>query len=281
MFNKVFNKKNKGNNETASTAAPERGGACRLLKAVLIAVGVTVFWLGIWQLLYIKIGNQYILPSPKNVAVTLADLVCQKFFWTNTLNSLLTIFRGFLLAQLIGIILAFITTKILLFKMLFSPIMAIVKSTPIASFIILLLVLLGKDVVPETAAFLIVLPTVWENMSSGINSISKDLTEVATVYNFGLGKRLQYLYVPSIMPFFIPALKATFGMAWKAGIAAEVLCSTKDSIGGEIYASKIYLEVSQLFAWTATVIIISICFEKLLMLFVNHFNKKVQRHRKA
>jgi len=54
----------------------------------------------------------------------------------------------------------------------------------------------------------------------------------------------------------------SFGLAWKAGIAAEVLCTPKASIGKQLYDAKMYLESSDMLAWTAVVIIISIILEK-------------------
>ena len=67
------------------------------------------------------------------------------------------------------------------------------------------------------------------------------------------------------MPYFFAAAKASLGMAWKAGIAAEVLCIPERAIGTQIYFSKTYLETTELFAWTLAVIILSVIIEKLLI----------------
>lgn len=85
--------------------------------------------------------------------------------------------------------------------------------------------------------------------------------------------------MPSIMPFFTPAFKATLGMAWKAGIAAEVICNIKNTIGGEIYNTRVYLEVPELFAWTATTIIVSIILEKILLFLIRLTTKKEKRNK--
>jgi NitT/TauT family transport system permease protein len=59
------------------------------------------------------------------------------------------------------------------------------------------------------------------------------------------------------------------GLAWKSGVAAEVLCQPKLAIGSELYYSKIYLETPELFAWTALVIILSFILEKLFKLLLS------------
>ena len=64
-------------------------------------------------------------------------------------------------------------------------------------------------------------------------------------------------------------------MAWKAGIAAEVLAVPKLAIGTEIYFSKLWFETSTLFAWTVVIIILSYVIEKLLILAIGAIAKKL------
>ena len=55
-------------------------------------------------------------------------------------------------------------------------------------------------------------------------------------------------------------------MGFKSGIAAEVIGQARLTIGNEMYRAKIYLETAELFAWTATVILLSWVVEKILFL---------------
>jgi len=249
----------------------------KFIKRLSIFAAVAAFWIAVWQLLYLYIGNMYILPSPLSVGATAAELAASGEFWITIATSFVNIFKGFLLAQITAVFLAILTSKSKIADAVLAPIMAIVKATPIASFIILLLVMLGKDAVPETAAFLIVVPTVWENISSGIKSFDKKLWEVTKIYKFSLMKKIKIFYLPSIMPFYAPAFKATLGMAWKAGIAAEVICNIANTIGGKIYDTKVYLEIPELFAWTAVTVIVSIILEKILMLLINAIGGKERK----
>ena len=54
-------------------------------------------------------------------------------------------------------------------------------------------------------------------------------------------------------------------MAFKSGVAAEVIGQPLRSIGNSLYQSKIYLETAELFAWTAVIIALSFVCEKLLV----------------
>ena len=67
------------------------------------------------------------------------------------------------------------------------------------------------------------------------------------------------------MPYLSSALLSSIGLGWKAGIAAEVLCTPKISIGTELFDAKTYFENIDVFAWTVTVIIISLVFELVIM----------------
>ena len=61
------------------------------------------------------------------------------------------------------------------------------------------------------------------------------------------------------------ASNATILLGWKAGIAAEVLTVPRSSIGRMIFESKLYLQTTDLFAWTLAVILLSVLIEKILM----------------
>lgn len=64
------------------------------------------------------------------------------------------------------------------------PLLTVVRSTPVASFIILALVWIKRDNVAIFIAFLMVLPILWGNVSRGIAECDRDLLEMAHVFRF-------------------------------------------------------------------------------------------------
>ena len=68
-----------------------------------------------------------------------------------------------------------------------------------------------------------------------------------------------------MLPSLRAALQSALGFGWKAGVAAEVLTLPQNSIGRMIYESKLYLQTTELFAWTAAVVLLSLAIEKLLL----------------
>ena len=235
------------------------------MKKFFIVIINIVFWLAVWQVIAICVNKEVLVASPLSVLKRLTVLVTQGYFWVSTFSSLLRICIGFIIGVIISIIISVLTYKIKIINILTQPLLVIIKSTPVASFIILAIVWLNKSDVPIFTTILMVLPIMWTNLYTGINSIDKNLKEMVSIFNVPLFARIKKFYIPSVTPYFKAGCISSIGLAWKAGIAAEVLCTPKDSIGKYLLESKLYLETPDLFAWTAVVIILSLILEKILV----------------
>ena len=233
----------------------------KALKNIGRTLLVAAFWLGVWALAAHRFGKPLLFPSPLSVLKTLWELLKTKQFYIVTGTSLANILFGTLSAILCACILALVTARIRFVRELIYPIMAVVKATPVASFIILMLLFLGPVKVPAFITFLIVLPIVWTNLDEGINNIDPQLAEVAKIYRFSLIKRIRVLILPSIKPYFLSACKTSIGLAWKAGVAAEIIAMPKDTIGTMIGEAKLYIMSAEMFAWTLTVVLLSLAIE--------------------
>ena len=248
------------------------------LRKTLRTLAVVLFWLLIWQLAAALVGQELLLPSPLRVARELLRLAGGAEFWLTVAQSIRRVLTGIASAVLLGILLALLTHKSALLRALLSPVMTLVKSTPVASFIILALVWLGRDVVPPVIAALMVLPVVWANVSQGLDGIDPQLLELAQVFRLPRGRVFRRITLPSVLPHLRAALCSALGLGWKAGVAAEVLTVPARSIGKRIYEAKIYLETTELFAWTAAVVLLSLVIERLLLRLVGRIGKKGGAH---
>jgi len=248
------------------------------VRKSLRTLAVLLFWLLVWALAARAVGKELLLPSPLRVGQTLFALARGKDFWLTILQSILRVLAGLVAASALGVLLALLTHRSPLLNALLSPVMALLKSTPVASFIILALVWLGRSVVPAVIAGLMVLPVVWANVTAGLNSVDRQLLELAAVYRLPRLRVLRRIVWPAVLPHLRAALRSALGLGWKAGIAAEVLTVPPYSIGKKIYESKIYLETSELFAWTAAVVCISFLIEGLLLRLVGPEKREDGKH---
>lgn len=241
-------------------------------KKIIKKLLAVAFWILLWQVAYVVVAQEILIVSPVQVIVRLFELVKLPQFWLSALLSISRIMFGYLLAVIAGVLLAVLTTKISFFNDLFYPILSLIKATPVASFIILALVWIGRDNVPMFISFLMVLPIVWSNVSAGICGVDKRLLEVAKIFEFSKAKTIMRVYVPSVLPMFLSACTTGLGFAWKAGISAEVISVPEYSIGTQLYHAKIYIETQDLFAWTLVVVLLSVLIEKLVVYLINKFD---------
>ena len=235
------------------------------MKRFLRGAGAAAFWLAVWEGIYLLVGKAVLVPSPLSVVLKIAELCAEKAFWLSVLTSLSRVVLGFLLGTALGMLFAVLTAKSPVLKSLLSPLLHTVKATPVASFIILAVIWLSVGKVPVLTALLVVLPGVWANVESGILSVDPKLIEMGKAFKMTKRDIFFKIEIPSIKPFFLAAVNSAMGMAWKAGIAAEVICPYKYSIGTALHDSKIYLETTELFAWTAVTVILSVLLEKLVL----------------
>lgn len=245
-------------------------------KAVQYAAAV-LFWIAVWYVVSIKINKSVILVSPTEVVEALLSLVRKTAFWYTIANSFASIAGGFLIAVISGIILACAASALPFLRILLSPLTSVMKSTPVASFVILVLLWISSSRLAILISFLMVFPVIYTNLLNGIMNVDKRLEEMAEVFHISRIKRILYIYLPDVMPFFVSACTVSLGLCWKSGVAAEVIGQPENSIGEKLYKSKLYLETADLFAWTVVIILISYLFEKLFLFALNKLWKAIER----
>ena len=234
------------------------------LTKIARTVFVLAFWVIIWHFIAVKVNLNVLIPRPLDVAARLYELMGTQEFYVIIANSVYRILSGFFTAVLLGLALGIVTAKIKPLDELLSPLLSVIKATPVASFIIITLVWLDKNTIPAFISFLMVLPIIQGNVSEGIKNTPTELAEMTKIFNFSFKHKLTKLYLPCLTPYFFAGIKTSLGLAWKAGVAAEVLAIPKSSIGKELYDAKIYLEATEVFAWTVTVIALSMILENIL-----------------
>ena len=244
-------------------------GARRVLRALkkpaylLISIAA---WILLWQYAADRLDKSVLLPRPGRVLKAFAELVKSERFGTILRSSLLHIATGFAAALVIGCLLAVLCRFSDLAAAIMIPPMKLVKTVPVVSFIILLLLWVKPERISVVISFLIVLPVVYENVSRGVRETPESMVDMARIFRVPLLRRLRFLYLPNAVPYATAAVSSGLSLCWKAGIAAEIIGLSKDSIGRQLYDAKLYLDTENLFAWTIVVILVSVVMEWLIMI---------------
>ena len=224
-----------------------------------------VFWLAVWQLAAAAIGQEVFLVSPLQAAGTLVQLLPQPDFWQRVGFSAGHILLGFLLGAVCSVVCSVAAERWVWVDALLSPVMQLVKATPVASFIILALVWVSGKSLSILISFLMVLPVLYGAVRTGIESTDPQLLEMARVFRLPLARRVKAIWLPAVLPAFRQGCSVALGICWKSGVAAEVIGLPDGSIGDALYRAKITLSTGELFAWTFVIILLSAAFEKLFL----------------
>ncbi len=232
----------------------------RGVRSLLIAA----LWIGVWAIAARLVALPVLLPGPWLTVQTLLRLWGTAAFWLSIGASLVRIVAGFLAGAVVGLLLAVVCAWSKAANSVLAPLKTLIRSTPITSFIILVLLWIQIDYVPVFIAMLTVLPIVWQSTQQGIAQVDGDLLEMARAYAFPSKRVLQHIYAPSVLPYFYAACATAMGFAWKSGIAAEVIAKPLHSIGRSLQDAKVYLITEELFAWTLTVVLLSLLLETTL-----------------
>lgn len=228
----------------------------------LLAIG---FWIGVWELASRSIDNEILLASPLEVFLTVIELGQTTEFWQAIAFSSLHILLGFVMALVLGTVLAVLSHGLGVVRGLVSPLMKVVKATPVASFIILVLFWFNSENLSAYISFLMVLPVVYLNILQGLKSADEKLLQMARVFRLSYLKKIRAIYLPAVVPYLITAVSIGLGFGFKSGIAAEVIGTPARSIGRSLYEAKLYLMIKEMLAWTLIIILISVLFEKAVL----------------
>ena len=254
---------------TVSTMENKKKKAGRLL-AVLFALLV-------WQIAAMTVNSKILLVSPVEVFLRLLTIWREPDFVLSVWTSFRHIAGGFLLAVAVGTLLAVIAGRFPLAETLLYPFLATVKAVPVASFVVICLIWLSAERLSVFISFLIVLPVIYGNLLSGLKAEDEKMLEAGRVFALSPMRRLGYIHLPQLKPHIMSALETALGMAWKAGVAAEIIGTPEGSIGRQLYLAKLYLDTDDLLCWTVVIVAVSVLFEKLVMLLVKSAYRRMER----
>ena len=181
-----------------------------------IRIVAVFFWITIWQFASMYLGQEILLASPVSVVRKLFELIFTGNFWQSVGFSFVRIVTGFLLAMFLGIFLAVLAYWSKTVEILIAPVIAVVKSTPVASFIILCLIWIPSRNLSVFISFLMVLPYFLSacRLSLGMCWKAGVAAEVIGVPSGSIGEKLYnakiYLNTPDLFAWTIVIIVISF-----------------------------------------------------------------------
>ena len=231
----------------------------------------------IWQLAAMRVNMDMLLASPVRVLERLCVIWREEDFLSTVLYSSLRVCGGFLIAFVLGVVLGIFAGRFRAVEYILKPYVNTVKAVPVASFIILCLIWMDFTKLTMFISVIIAFPVIYSNVAEGIRSADKKMLEMAEIYRMSPLRKLVYIYLPSVKPFLISASSVAVGMAWKSGVAAEVIGMADGSIGNMLYEAKVYFSNADLLCWTVVILLLSVITEKLFILLLKSVFRGIER----
>lgn len=245
----------------------------RINKKFIIHIAAAVFWLVIWQAASTFTGLEFVLAGPVKVLFCLEEMLCKSRTYVILTHSFLRISAGFLIAFPAAFAAGMLSFCYKTFKDFIDPLVVIMKSLPIAVFIILILMLTGSSMLSLVTSFIVTFPVVYYGVLEGMLNLDSGLAEMACVFSIKGIRKFRFIILPQCIPYVNAAAKTSIGMCWKAGAAAEIIGLPNFSIGEQLYLSKLYLQSDVLLSWGIIIVAAGVVSEKV---FLYSFKKLVR-----
>ncbi|MDH6304694.1 ABC-type nitrate/sulfonate/bicarbonate transport system ATPase subunit/ABC-type nitrate/sulfonate/bicarbonate transport system permease component [Parabacteroides sp. PF5-5] len=232
------------------------------MKKQLPALISIVFLLVVWQVAAQIINHPELFPSVLQSLQTLGLLFITPLFYQSLGATILRGLTGILFSLVLAGSFAVLFARYKYLYEAFRPILTLMRSIPVVSFILLALIYLHAESIPLIIAFLVMFPLLTENLTKGILHLKPAYTHMAQVFLITGKRRLLHIYYPQIKPFLFSGLSSALGFGWRAIIMGEVLAQCTWGIGSEMKRAQVFIEVPELLAWTIIAIVISFIFDK-------------------
>lgn len=244
--------------------------AARPLAAALV-------WLAVWEAAARLLAQPVLLVGPITVLGRLAELAATPDFWARVGTTFGAIALGFVAATLVGATLAALAGAFPVVDWLFGPLFRVMRTVPVVSFIILVLLWTDTRGLAAIIAFLMVAPIMYLNVYEGVAHRDRTLLDLARVFGLPLRRRLLAIDIPQLWPHFMAAARIGLGLAWKAGISGEVIGLPSGTVGERLYQAKLFLSSADLFAWTLAVVALSLAGERLAIAGLDAAERRLAR----
>ena len=235
-------------------------------KTALTEALAVIIWVAAWHIAATLANRSLLLklPLPLDTLAAFARLCGEGRFWQGVGRSVLNILLGLAAGAALGAAGAVAASASPAFERLTAPLLRLIRTVPVAAFIMLAWLWIPSRALPSFVSALMVLPIIWSHVDAGLRSVDERLPEMARA--FGMGRRGVLFKVR--LPLMAPALRTgcltAVGIAWKAGIAAEVICNPTGSIGAMLQGAKVAIDYERVFAVTLMVVLLSLLFENAL-----------------
>lgn len=223
-----------------------------------------LFIILVWVFASIIVNNDIIIPSFKSVSESLLNLLKEGSTYLSILNTIIKLVVVLIVSVVLAFILAMISYRFEWFSSFVTPVITLLRTIPVATISIILLLMIGNKRAPYFICSLVVLPILYESFLASLKGISKGIIEETKMLSNVTPYIIYKVYLPIIGPYLISSIIASLGLGLKVMVMAEFISQTPKTIGYSLNEEKMFLEIDNVFAWTIILILFMLIVEFVL-----------------
>jgi NitT/TauT family transport system permease protein len=234
------------------------------MKKILFGSLMIFLILLIWELYALRVNNIYIFPTVTHVFNALLTLLSDKSTYMIIVNSFTRLIISMILAGGIGIGLGLLAGQCYCVDYFLNPIVVSLRTLPVASVIIIILILFARNNALFVITFLMLFPIIYEAAKQGVLHIDKNLKDALLLEQVHFIYKQFYIVLPLSFPYIKTAILQSIGLGFKVLVMAEFISQADNSIGRALYFGSISINYANVFAWTIILIVIVTIIENLV-----------------
>lgn len=218
-------------------------------------VGSIVAFFLFWEVMALIVQHRH-LPGPSVVFASMWRELMSGALLYHIGMTLYRVAIAFTLAMLIGSAIGIALGRNAGADRFFDTWLILFLNLPALVVIILCYVWFGRT---EVAAILAVainkIPNAAIVVREGARSLSRDLAEMAHMYNFGPWRTLRHVTLPQLAPFFLAAARNGLSLVWKIVLVVELL-GRSDGVGFQLGVYFHMFDVAMILAYALAFIFV-------------------------
>jgi NitT/TauT family transport system permease protein len=238
----------------------------RRLKYTLGASAWILFLAG-WHLLAISsFTPDALLPTPGKVVMALYDLIAERGFGTDILQSVKRILISFTIALSIALPLGIMMGAFPVVESFLNPLVSPFRYLPAPSFVPLLLMWLGTGDGQKIA--LLVIGVVWflvTLLMDNTKAVRQEIVECSRTLGATRKSVIWRVILPASLPSYMDTARQMLAVSWTYLVIAEIVAAT-DGIGAMMMRAKRFVRVEDILAGILVIGILGLLFDLLFRL---------------
>lgn len=217
------------------------------IQTIALPIISLIIFVILWQYAIIIFEvPEYIMPPPSDFLTRLVE--DRELLFDQMQRTAYEVILGFVLATVISVPLGFIIVSVKLIERAFYPLIVFLQLTPKIAFAPLFIVWFGIGMLPKVLItfLLCFFPTLVASMT-GFRSLDERILYLTRSMGASAWHTLQYVRIPSALPYIFTGLKVSIVFAVTGAIVAEYVGANK-GLGYLLLRGTSYLDTSLIFA---------------------------------